>query len=293
MFFKLTPKKIFLLFTLGVFLIAGIIIFTITESKWNFIEKGTEWVERTQGQAAYELFYGNVEKNLTTALSSNIFYSNAQATDGAEAIPVLLYHGTPPEGNNNPPLPQNVFVDQMRALKNDGWQTITMDQFESFMKDGKPLPPKSFLLTFDDGRKESFYPVDPVLKDLGYHAAMFVITGFSFPSGGKTSTFYLSQTELQYMVDSGRWDLESHGAEDHALYDVPAATSTNGILPTIHQEHFLSNKFWLPDQSRVETTDEFSARVTNDLTTSKDLLEKDFGKPVIGFAFPFNDYEIG
>lgn len=290
MFFNLTSKRFFWLSSLILGLAGGIFVFLAVENETKFLEKANGWILRMEGQIVYSMYYGNFGENLAATVSSKVFYKNALATDRAQAIPVLLYHGTPPEGNSNPPLPQNVFVEQMKALKEDGWQTVTMDQFRAFMKSGSELPPKSFLLTFDDGRKESFYPVDPVLKDMGYHAVMFVITGSSFPAQGKNTTYYLSKTELEYMVNSGRWDLESHGAEDHRLYDIPAATSTDGVLPTIHDEHFLSNKFWLTSQTRVETDDEFSARVSDDLITAKSLLEKDFGKPVIAFAYPFNDY---
>ncbi len=269
-------------------MVMGVMAFIAVDGKLSVVARSFELVERQIGDASY-MFWYKMPWN-----GNNLVLYGSQMPDGsARAIPVLLYHGTPPEGNDNAPLPQNVFIDQLKALKADGWQTITLKQFEEFMKDGKPVPAKSFLLTFDDARKESFYPVDPVLKDLNYNAVMFTITGFSLPDAStspKPSTFYLSKTELQYMVDSGRWEIESHGDQDHRLYDVPTATSTNGVLGTIKDEHFLSNKFWLPELTRVETDSEYTQRIVNDLTKSKQVLEQDFGKPVTAFAFPFNDY---
>jgi hypothetical protein len=96
--------------------------------------------------------------------------------------------------------------------------------------------------------------------------------------------------------------LESHGKEDHWLY--AAATSTIGQIPTAivygdktattPTEHFLSNKFIVIDpstgQGRFETDSEFTQRIQNDLTQSKQTLERAFGKPIIGFAYPYNDY---
>lgn len=283
MFFEFSLKRVATLGIIVAVLIAGIIGFALANGKLAFVARTNDLLSRMEANALYALSYGGRWNASASA--------NADAGKGnAQAIPVLLYHGAPPEGNSNPPLPQDVFVDQMKALKADGWQTITMGQFEAFMKKGTPLPAKSFLLTFDDGRKESFYPVDPVLKDTGYSAVMFVITGFSLPDSGANSNFYLSKTELEYMAESGRWELESHGDQDHRLYDVPSATSTDGVLGTIHQQHFLSNKFWIPALTRVETSDQFSGRVTADLFHSKSVLEKDFGKPVVAFAYPFNDY---
>ncbi len=201
----------------------------------------------------------------------------------ARSIPVFLYHG---EGNEEGQTPLSVFVDQMCALKADGWRTITMAQLKAFMKNGAKLPDKSFMLTFDDGRKDTFGPVDPVLKQLGDTAVMFDITGFSMPDDPSSvpANFYLSKDELRTMAESGRWDLESHGKEDHRMYDIRTSSGATA------KGHFLSNLFWLPKAGRLETADEFTTRITNDLTLSKQTLEKDFGQSVIGYAYPFNDF---
>ncbi len=219
-----------------------------------------------------------------SALSGGISLSgSASASGAARSVPVLLYHG---ESSASIQLPH--FIDSMRALKQDGWRTITVEQFDQFMKGEITLPDKSFLLTFDDGRKDSYYPVDPVLADLGFHAVMFVITGFSLPDNGKTSNFYLSRAELQQMQSSGRWELESHGKEDHRWYQVPSLLSAG--TATSSPGHFLSNKFFLGGGPEFETDQEFQDRITNDLTEAKTTLEDDFNIPIIAYAFPFNDF---
>jgi peptidoglycan/xylan/chitin deacetylase (PgdA/CDA1 family) len=289
MYFEFSTHKLAPLAFATSVLTAGILLFVYTNATWAVVNRGAEYLYRAESNIAYALFYRNIGAGQAAAVALGSS-ANASST-GAQAVPVLIYHGTPPEGNDNPPLPQNVFIEQLKSLKAAGWNTITLEQFEAFMKNGTPVPQKSFLLTFDDARKESFYPADPVLKDLGYTAVMFTITGFSLPPDGeKPSTFYLNKTELQYMIDSGRWEIESHGAEDHRLYDIPLASPTTGQVTTLRQEHFLSNKFWLPNPGRIETNDEYIARVTNDLRGAKTTLEKTFGKPITAYAYPFNDY---
>lgn len=216
---------------------------------------------------------------------TKIFYSESSGSH-AESVPVLVYHGLVDglskdesqagEGVNMSP---DQFWNQMLALKRDGWNTISIYDFHDFMMGKKELPEKSFLLTFDDGRKDSYYPADPILNALGFHATMFVITERSLDL--RKSSFYLSEPELKEMVRSGRWDIQSHGFLDHDVYT---------INPQGDKGHFLGNKLWKDTEKRFETDEEFKLRVLDDLTSSKNQIEQDLGVRVLGFAYPFSDY---
>jgi peptidoglycan/xylan/chitin deacetylase (PgdA/CDA1 family) len=292
MFFELSQEKLSFLGAVTVALLSAVLLFGIANAAWRLVPRGSEALALAGGRAAYffEFKLPSLGPGLLAAAAGADASSTGAATGGdAVGVPVLLYHG---EGGDTTAMPTATFVAQMRALYDAGWRTITYQQFSDFIKDGTPVPAKSFLLTFDDGRRDTYYAVDPVLEDLHYTAVMFVITGFSMPDNGANPTngFYLSKDQLAAMVQSGRWELESHGEMDHAEYDVPSATSTPDTPSFIPESHFLSNRFWLPDENRLETTSEYTARVTGDLADSKNTLESDFGISVTGFAYPFNDF---
>jgi peptidoglycan/xylan/chitin deacetylase (PgdA/CDA1 family) len=196
----------------------------------------------------------------------------------AKSIPVLLYHGiiNKPDGSN---ILLEDFKNQMFALKRAGWQTVNIGDFDKFMKGEKKLPDKSFLLTFDDGRKDSYYPVDPILKALDYHAAIFIITEHSI--GNTESNFHLSQNELKQMAKSGRWDIEAHTRNGHDFYKI----TEDG-----NRGHFHSNKLWLNNENRLETEEEFTDRVKSDIIAAKNDLENELEIKVTGFAYPFGDF---
>jgi peptidoglycan/xylan/chitin deacetylase (PgdA/CDA1 family) len=202
----------------------------------------------------------------------------------AQSIPILLYHGviTAPgwksDGTN---ISLSVFQDQMFALKKAGYQSVTLAQFLDFMQSGKPLPQKSVLITFDDGRADSFYPVDPILRVLNFNAVMFVITGRSFGSDNSKNTFHLSEDELKKMLGSGRWEMASHTQNGHGFMNIDSRGT---------QGHFLTDKLWLDGEKRLETDEEYAQRVNADLIASKRNLEKNLGIKVLGFAYPFGDY---
>ncbi len=193
----------------------------------------------------------------------------------AESVPILLYHGLldKSDGLN---VTLNNFTDQMLALHKAGYHTIDIEEFYDFMKGHRKLPDKSFILTFDDGRRDSYYPADPLLKKLGYKAVMYVIMNRL----GKTP-FYLSTDELQRMQASGRWELQSHGKNDHDLYIVS---------PQGAKGHFMSNKLWLDSEQRFETAEELQTRIYTDLLDAKKEMDDTFTINSLSYALPFGDF---
>jgi peptidoglycan/xylan/chitin deacetylase (PgdA/CDA1 family) len=227
---------------------------------------------------ALQAAFGSAPLTVSTASSS-------------EGVPVLTYHSILTGKNDSAVAANNTsefeganvslahFKEQMFALKAAGWQTVTYEDFDAFMHGKKKLPAKSFLLTFDDGAKQSFYPVDPILTALGYQAVAFILPSHSL---GTHSTYYLNLDELQLMRDSGHWSIESHGQDIH----VSLPTNADGSV----KDNALSNRVWLPAQNRLETHAEYEARIQNDLSTAKRNLQNALGTEVAGFAFPFGDY---
>lgn len=206
------------------------------------------------------------------------------ASEKSKSVPILLYHGiieNPDWQPDDVSIRLADFRDQLFALKKAGWQTISLSDYLAFSQGKKSLPEKSFMITFDDGRKDSFYPVDPILRVLGYSAVMNVITGRSLGLGNETSSFHLSQNELEKMIESGRWEMASHTQNGHDYEKI----SEDG-----QEGHFLSDKLWLASQKRLETDDEYKKRVYSDLLNSKKDLEKKLGVKVLAFAFPFGDF---
>lgn len=231
------------------------------------------------GQASYGSFSKWMISSWTNP--SHLSLNNHTTT---QSVPILLYHGvitTPGWKSDGTNISLNDFQNQMFALKKAGYHSITLAQFLDFMQSGKPLPAKSILITFDDGRADSYYPVDPILKILNFNAVMFVITGRSFEANNNKNTFHLSADELQKMLASGRWEMASHTQNGHGFLKMDASGT---------QGHFLSDKFWLDSQNRLETDEEYIQRINADLAASKSDLEKNLGIKVLGFAYPFGDY---
>ncbi|MDA1334692.1 MAG: polysaccharide deacetylase family protein [bacterium] len=220
--------------------------------------------------------------SIGTIFQKNSEVVSASASGFAESIPVLLYHGIldEPDGKN---VTRDMFESQMFRLKKEGWKTINLEDFTAFMRGDQKLPKKSFLLTFDDGAKSSYYPVDPILRALDYQAVTFIIAGRSLAENN-INGYYLNSDELRLMIHSGRWEVEAHAYDGHIF--IPTSKDKE-------EGHYYSNKLWIESLGRVETNEEYKERIAKDLAKTKEQLNRVLGINSDVFAFPYGDFAQG
>ena len=95
---------------------------------------------------------------------------------GYQIVPVLTYHNFSPTESNKMTVTQEMFEQQMRLLKEKGYRVIALDQFFDFLEFKTPLPPKSVVITIDDGWRSMYEIAFPILKKYGHHATLFICT---------------------------------------------------------------------------------------------------------------------
>jgi len=274
MYIDISAKKI--VFILALILLLMISVYTTNTEKVHYFGSTPFFYTIIVGSKyAMNSVVADIEK---TTLFAQSFFSRSTITQGEErGIPVLTYHRIVNDPNDTSNVPLATFRDQMQTLKNAGWQAVSLEDFEAYLKGEKQLPDRSFLITFDDGAKESFYPADPILQAFNYHAAMYVIVA---SSQTPESTYYLSPQEIQWILKTGRWSIGSHSYDGHRPYPADAEGDA-GV--------FFADRLWIPNQARLETPDEFATRVTNDLTHAKNALQQTYGVPIDTFAFPLGN----
>ena len=90
-------------------------------------------------------------------------------------VPVLMYHHVSPSPDMITITPER-FESHLAWLAHAGFTTLDAAGFAGFLA-GEPVPPKSVLLTFDDGYLDNWVYGHPALAKYGMQAVMFVITG--------------------------------------------------------------------------------------------------------------------
>ena len=93
-------------------------------------------------------------------------------------VPILMYHSISNEKNNDAVIAPELFAEQMAFLSREGYHPITLDALYAYLTEGKPLPQKPVVLTFDDGYRDTYEVVYPILKRYGFAATLFVSTEF-------------------------------------------------------------------------------------------------------------------
>jgi peptidoglycan/xylan/chitin deacetylase (PgdA/CDA1 family) len=198
--------------------------------------------------------------------------------DATGTIPVLVYHGIPNKASDWPDVSVKNFKEQMFALKKAGYHTVSMDDLNAFLHGNLKLDSRSILLTFDDGIRTSYENTDAILQAMDFHAAIFVISGYSLEDSNR---YYLLTDDLKDMMKTGRWDIQSHSYRSHHREGVNEEAD---VAPP------LANKLWLAALARLETDAEYDLRIRADLTKAKQQLNDFTGKDIYAFAVPFNDF---
>ena len=119
----------------------------------------------------------------TSSVAREVQVKNKPVT--SQGIAVLNYHFFYSDGES---CGQNIclntikFEEQLKYLKDNGYKTLTMDEFVRWMYGEIELPEKSVLLTIDDGAMgtgmHNGNKLIPLLEKYEIHATLFLITGW-------------------------------------------------------------------------------------------------------------------
>ncbi len=134
-------------------------------------------------------------------------------------VPILMYHyiSVPPAGSDvyrqDLSTTPEMFYRQMRWLKENGYNVISLEHLFYYLNTGWPeLPPNPIVLTFDDGYVDNYEVAFPVLQKFGYQGTFFVLTDVT----DRAQPGYMTWDMLRQMHSAGM-DIQVHGREHHDM----------------------------------------------------------------------------
>lgn len=153
----------------------------------------------------------------------------------ARALPVLMYHHVSPNPGLVTVSPQT-FRDQIAGLAARGYRSVGCADLAAFLA-GRPLPAKSVVITFDDGYLDNYLHAHPVLREFGFTAVLFLITGrlgdgpartggdapdhrtcMERIGAGRADDVMLRWSEVEAMAGAGSFEFHSH-THTHTRWD--------------------------------------------------------------------------
>lgn len=93
---------------------------------------------------------------------------------GYQTVPVLHYTKITAKRKGTNSVTADLFTKQLRYLINDGFRTVSLDEFYGFLNLNAQLPPKTVIITFDTTQRWVYDIAYPILLRLGLKAAVFI-----------------------------------------------------------------------------------------------------------------------
>jgi peptidoglycan/xylan/chitin deacetylase (PgdA/CDA1 family) len=146
------------------------------------------------------------------------------------------------------------FREQLGYLRNAGYTTLTAGALAALLAAPGQVPPRTVILTFDDGFEDFHRHAVPALAEHGFAATVFVTTGWIQDAGprsaGRRPGPMLSWSQVAEVAAAGM-EVGAHSCQHPQLDQIPPAL------------------------------------LREELCTSKARLEDRLGIPVPGLAYPY------
>ncbi|WGT62448.1 poly-beta-1,6-N-acetyl-D-glucosamine N-deacetylase PgaB [Variovorax paradoxus] len=175
-------------------------------------------------------------------------------------------------------------------LQHNDYHPISLQQVIDARADGKPLPSKPVLLTFDDGYRSAYTQVFPLLQRFKYPALLALVTSWlEVPEDGNVAygdkpvprSDFLRWREAAEMARSGLVELASHS---DALHTGVQANPQGSMLPSAATHRYD------PATARYEDDATYVQRIESDLNRSREIIEARTGAKVRAMVWPYGAY---
>jgi peptidoglycan/xylan/chitin deacetylase (PgdA/CDA1 family) len=163
-----------------------------------------------------EILKKDLTKNATSTQATNNNVADVATIFSKKEVPVLCYHhireakpGQSETLKSYSVSPES-FAQQMKALKDSGYETILPGDLYNYLAHGGKLPPKPVMLTFDDTDEEQYSIGYTEMKKYGFKGVFFIMTiSINRPR-------YMTKEQLKELSDDGN-AVEAHTWDHHMV----------------------------------------------------------------------------
>jgi peptidoglycan/xylan/chitin deacetylase (PgdA/CDA1 family) len=178
--------------------------------------------------------------------------------DAATAdVTIFIYHRFGDDRYPSTNVTAEQFMEQMAYLRDNDYQVISLADLMSALKQKKPLPERTAVITIDDGYRSVYTEGWPVLRSFGYPFTVFLYTRATEEGWGD----HLTWAQVREMRAAGV-DFQDHAYSHHRMADRPEGLDDQG----------------------------YRAWIREDLRKSADLMTRRLGERPRHLALPYGEY---
>ena len=153
----------------------------------------------------------------------------------------------------------SVFKFQLRYMAEHGYHFIPLGQYVAYrMGKASPPPPRSVIITMDDGNESVYTGALPLIKKYRIPVTLFI-----YPSAISNARYAMTWKQLRTLKSTGLFDIQSH-------------------------------TYWHPNfktEKRRLTPSQYNKFVDIQFRRSREVLDKKLGAKVSMLAWPFGIYD--
>ena len=191
-------------------------------------------------------------------------------------LPVIMYHSLVKQDSAAAQYvcPIGQVESDLRWLRDNGWQSVSLDQLIAFADGQGALPPKPVLITLDDGYRNNLTLLPPLLEQYDAYAVISVVGEYAdiYTASGEDGSPHtcMSWDDLARAAETQRLELANHSYYFHHL------TGRQGSA-----------------QKPGESRDSWQAAFTADTQSLQRALEETCGVTPVCYAYPFGQLTEG
>ena len=134
-------------------------------------------------------------------------------------VPIIMYHAIKNHNTGKDTITPAEFENDLKYLKENNYNTITMAQLLDYVYEDKELPKNPIMITFDDGYLTTYVYAFPLLKEYDMKMVLSIIgkSTDDFTNVDDTHLEYAHMTwdEVNEMLDSGLVEVQNHSYNLH------------------------------------------------------------------------------
>ena len=136
-------------------------------------------------------------------------------------LPIIMYHQITRDKNsvNKFTVTEESLEEDLRYIKNKGYTAVTVEDIINFKNNGKKLPSKPIMISFDDGYETVYDILLPLLQKYELRAVAAVIGSatdkFSQVEDHHLKYSHLSWEKVELLVKSGYVEVQNHTYDMH------------------------------------------------------------------------------